>query len=50
MTPVIFFALAAAFALFGQQAQRSVGGRDFYIASAVCVLIALGAAKFGGLN
>lgn len=47
---IIFFALSAVFAMIGQHAQRSVGGREFYIASAVCAGLALGAAKFGGLN
>jgi hypothetical protein len=52
MTPlaIAFAVLAFLFAVAGQHAQRSVGGRDFYIAALVCALIALGAAKFGGLN
>lgn len=40
MTTIIFLALAAVFAMIGQHAQRSVGGREFYIAAAVCVAVA----------
>lgn len=41
-------ALAAVFAMIGQHAQRSVGGRDFYIASGICLVAAVIAWRMKG--
>lgn len=40
---IVSAGLSAALVMIGSHAQRSVGGREFYIAATVCALVAVAA-------